>query len=440
MSTQDKQDRLLFRKGLLKDLKDLEKAPIIPGSINFTTDEPAIYLDLADGSGNGVRKRVGDLIIVQDYNELTTLTGSGEFDSTKLTDTSSILPSWSKSSLYYVESDNALLKWSDTKGTQKWFRLNPSNASLVTDLASLQGRVDIIDTDYTEFKTLVYLKTETYSATEIDAKIKTVTDANGTTQAAVDTLGETVSSLANATNTAISGLQQKDTALETAISTGDSNTLTAAKDYTDEQITGVNTTTDNLSTSINSLASATDTKIGEAKSSVISTLTGEEGDEFTSQTQKTLWGLKQYVDQVMVDADAMTFKGVIGGEGNLEELPAASATKAGDTYKVGAQGTYAGYDCYIGDLLIAKDDNSAAYYHVTSGYEDDYNTRLTIDEEYPNAVVLASIAGVNHGSITFNSDLDETSGAGIKIEVTGEPTNANIAQTKVTVSMLWGSF
>lgn len=433
------QDRLLFRKGLLNDLKDLTKAPIIPGSINFTTDEPAIYLDFND-NGVDVRKRIGDLIIVKDYNELTTLTGNGDFNSTDLTDTSSILPSWSTTSLYYVESDNALLKWSNSEGAKKWFRLNPSNASLSTDLTSLKNRVEIIDADYAEFKTLVYLKTETYSTTEVDAKIKTVTDANDATQKEVDDLEVTVSNLTNSTNTSISQLQEKDTALETAISTGDSNTLTAANKYTDDQIKLVNATTDSLSISINSLSSATNTNIEQAKSDVISTLTGNEGDDFITQTQKTLWGLKEYVDKVMVDADAMKFKGVIGGEGNRQELPAASATEAGDTYKVGAQGTYAGHDCYIGDLLIAKDDGSSEYYHVTSGYEDDYNTRLTTDEEYPNAVVLESIAGVNHGSITFKSDLDEKSGGGIKIEVAGTPTNANIAQTEVTVSMHWGSF
>lgn len=437
MSTQD---RLLFRKGLLNDLKDLKKAPIIPGSINFTTDEPAIYLDFND-NGVDVRKRIGDLIIVKDYNELTTLTGNGDFNSTDLTDTSSILPSWSTTSLYYVESDNALLKWSNSDGAKKWFRLNPSHASLSSDLASLQNRVDGINDDYTTFKTSVYLKTDTYSKTEINAKIKTATDANDATQTEVDALKETVSNLTNATNTSISELQAKDTALETTISNGDASTLTTAKKYTDEKITAVNTTTNSLSQSINSLASSTDTKIAEAKSDVISTLTGKDTDnEFTSQTQKTMWGLKKYVDQVMADADAMTFKGVIGGTGNLEALPLAKDTKAGDTYKVGAKGVYAGYTCYIGDLLIAKDDGSSAYYHVTSGYEDDYNTRLTIDEAYSNAVVLESIAGVNHGSITFNSDLDETSGAGIKIEVTGTPTNANIAQAEVTVSMLWGSF
>jgi hypothetical protein len=47
---------LLFRHGEYKNLKD---AQIINGSINFTTDEPAIYLDF-----DGKRQRIGDVIVV----------------------------------------------------------------------------------------------------------------------------------------------------------------------------------------------------------------------------------------------------------------------------------------------------------------------------------------------------------------------------------------
>jgi hypothetical protein len=36
-------ENLLFRKGTLKELSNAE---LIAGSINFTTDEPAIYLDI----------------------------------------------------------------------------------------------------------------------------------------------------------------------------------------------------------------------------------------------------------------------------------------------------------------------------------------------------------------------------------------------------------
>jgi hypothetical protein len=51
-------ENLLFRKGTLKDL---ENAPKIAGSVNFTIDEPAIYLDV-EVNGDTERRRVGDII------------------------------------------------------------------------------------------------------------------------------------------------------------------------------------------------------------------------------------------------------------------------------------------------------------------------------------------------------------------------------------------
>ena len=135
----------------------------------------------------------------------------------------------------------------------------------------------------------------------------------------------------------------------------------------------------------------------------------------------------------------MTFMGVIGGSGNLAALPAAADTKAGDTYKVGAAGTYAGYTCYVGDLLVAKEDGSAEYWHISSGYEDDYNTRLGVDAA-SNKVVLNSVTGEDHGSVTFTSDFDATKG-GIQIVTTGtEDATTHQADSTVAINMVWGSF
>ena len=67
---------------------------------------------------------------------------------------------------------------------------------------------------------------------------------------------------------------------------------------------------------------------------------------------------KEYVDTAISDAikanDAMTFKGLLGGEGNPSALPTDVATvKNGDTYKVAAAGTYADQEAEIGDMFIA---------------------------------------------------------------------------------------
>lgn len=50
-------------------------------------------------------------------------------------------------------------------------------------------------------------------------------------------------------------------------------------------------------------------------------------------------------------ADAMIFKGTLGTDGTVEELP--TTYKTGWTYRVIEAGTYAGQQCEIGDLVIA---------------------------------------------------------------------------------------
>ena len=131
----------------------------------------------------------------------------------------------------------------------------------------------------------------------------------------------------------------------------------------------------------------------------------------------------------------MTFKGVLGGAGNTSALPAAEDTKAGDTYKIGLLGEYAGYQCYVGDLLIAKKDGSDEYYHITSGYEDDYNTRLGVNASN-NKIILNSVTGNPHGSVTFATDANSS----LSVSTTGVNDNNHLADSTVTFSLTWGSF
>lgn len=64
---------------------------------------------------------------------------------------------------------------------------------------------------------------------------------------------------------------------------------------------------------------------------------------------------KKYVDDKVTTAvgavDAMRFKGTLGTDGTVTELP--KTYKVGDTYRVVTAGTYAGEQCEVGDLLIA---------------------------------------------------------------------------------------
>lgn len=141
---------------------------------------------------------------------------------------------------------------------------------------------------------------------------------------------------------------------------------------------------------------------------------------------------KKYVDDEIADklktADAMTFKGVVDG---THALPTNKVQK-GDTYKVGASGTYAGIDAKVGDLFInqAEDDATPDWVHVTSGYEDDYLQKLAV-----NGSTVYLTDGVNtdlaHAQGKFTVKADTASSVTVKVDA---------ATSTITVGMEWGSF
>jgi hypothetical protein len=145
----------------------------------------------------------------------------------------------------------------------------------------------------------------------------------------------------------------------------------------------------------------------------------------------------------------MTFKGVVGTNAGYISLPSlADDVKAGDTYKVGEQGNYLisqekendettkGYEtCYVGDLLIAKEDGKIEYYHITSGYEDNYDTKLGVNAE-SNKIRLNNPVGKEVGSVTFKTNEDSS----LSVSTTGIEDPNGIANSTVTFSLTWGSF
>lgn len=145
-------ESLLFRKG---SLAGLENASLVAGAVSFTTDEPAIYLDVQEGN-SVVRKRVGDLIV---YNTVAELVAAGD------TAVAGTVGTWSTTALYYVVENNALMKWNGSKWTQinsvseieaEFNELNkivngdpavPGDSGLVGDVSSLENRMDQAEND-----------------------------------------------------------------------------------------------------------------------------------------------------------------------------------------------------------------------------------------------------------------------------------------------------
>ena len=105
---------LLFRQGKLSQLFDENGVPQRweEGSINFTVDEPAIYLDYkADANSPQQRLRIGDIKEFADINAIKAY----------ITENGSRTPT---SGLYYAIAENILMKY-DKDGTDaKWKQIN----------------------------------------------------------------------------------------------------------------------------------------------------------------------------------------------------------------------------------------------------------------------------------------------------------------------------
>ena len=220
--------------------------------------------------------------------------------------------------------------------------------------------------------------------------------------------------------------------LNAAISTAKTDAITeAGKLANAAQAAAESTAATALATAKSELEGKIDLKVNQtALESAVNTLNAN-----IATAEKNA---KDYADdeiaKALQGADAMTFIGVLGGEGNIQALPAAADTNAGDTYKIGAAGTYAGYVCRVGDLLVAKKDGQAEYWHVSSGYEAENNP--TLAKGANDEVVLTSPVGVNLGSVAFVAD-----GSAATVSVAHVYNEAaKTTQATVTIGMEWEEF
>ena len=292
-------ESLLFRKG---SLAGLESASLVAGAVSFTTDEPAIYLDVQEkvnGVDTVVRKRVGDLIV---YNTVAELIAAGD------TAVAGTVGTWSTTALYYVVENNALMKWNGSKWTQinsvsdieaefnaldKTVNGDPAvqgDSGLVGKVASLGNRMNQAESDIDALQDKVgavpadknlyaLISGEIARSTDkddehdealeaLDGRVDTLegyvgVPKNGDTAAtglhlavdnntaAIDALGNSFTeykgdvsdaiaqALADANKHSDDADAAQTAALEKKISDGDAATLKSAKEYTDAEIVKV---------------------------------------------------------------------------------------------------------------------------------------------------------------------------------------------------------
>lgn len=161
---------LKFKKGKYADLGNVAKDP---GTIYVTTDEHAMYVDL-DAS---TRIRLGETI------HFATLTEFQDFlKGTK--------PPYNPQAFYYIDSENALLKWvssggtynpdidgdgaGDSKGT--WKQVN-STSDVEADLSTVKADISILKTGVAGNTTNIGINTTAIEA--IKTEIGEASDASG---------------------------------------------------------------------------------------------------------------------------------------------------------------------------------------------------------------------------------------------------------------------
>lgn len=228
-------DMIKFQQG---ELSRLAAKPITKGTLWFTTDEGAIYLDTAKGE----RVRFGDYITVANVNALPSAGHAYE------------------TALYYAKEENILARWD--KASSKWVQLNAAGLSEIDDggsVGNVLSGVSVV-TDAKGRKKLTFTKTTVATTDSVNALAGQVAELETNYKAAdANLLGKTTDAAGAATIhgalKAAAAAQSKADANATAITTLDADLQ--------GQIDGLSSTVGGHTTAIADLV-AEDTKINKA--------------------------------------------------------------------------------------------------------------------------------------------------------------------------------
>lgn len=136
-----------------------------------------------------------------------------------------------------------------------------------------------------------------------------------------------------------------------------------------------------------------------------------DGTETTIYNQSSLGSFysASKVDEKLNAIDAMTYKGTVGTDGTVTELPITNV-KVGDTYKVVTAGTWGTHACDVGDLLIALGTESdgaitfdtLSWTYVPSGDDTDTHYDISIGGAADAAtLILGNSVTEDKDTVTF---------------------------------------
>lgn len=337
-----------------------------------------------------------------------------------------------------------------------------SIASQSSSISGLDSRLTNVENDIDEINNELNSINDTIGDST-KGLIKNIADNQSAISANTTAIGDNNSGLTkrvadlernlNTDGTQITGLDTRVTALEGTIGDATSGLVKAVNDNKND-ISNIQNTIGNDSTPgtlKGEIKSIKDT-LGNSSTGLIKDIADNKANISTNATSisnldakidKTKTDLTDYINSSMQTADAMTFRGVIK---SYSELP-TSGVQCGDTYKVGAKidkvstNVYQEDTWYVGDLIIAKADQGEGevytgnWYHISSGYEDDYNAYLTGNAN-TNTVQLNGGAGEEKGSIAISSANDC-----LVVGLATEAVDSSSAQDcKFSVDIIWGEF
>lgn len=433
---------VFFKRGTLNSLNN---QPIRDGTIYITTDERAMYVDI-DGTQ---RIRLGDFVEYANWSAIEAIENPNPH------------------SLYYANSENILAKYDAATGD--WSQVNGRVA--INRLISFVNQTAATANDITTVKTTLVdaegdtVEGQTTYASANNSLLKitgsntvenvtnrrtaaiTITPANLKESASLST-----SSISNGVRLSINNKQTGTDANGTAVNTSvadanpidfiASNGLTITRD----------TTTGNINFSAEGAYTDLQTTFSNAGALSIRLSDGE-GNSVTQSRQVTptiTYGKTDTTDAVFASGiavldvytssqvdtlignelkalDAMTFKGTLGTNGTVTDLP-TTGVKNGDTYKVITASTFNNQECRIGDMFIAagtENENGVltapiVWTYIPSGSDGSNDFFFTYDAD-------------NH-SIKFNDNdgVSTAFNAGTRIAFSGTNNAITISHELVT--------
>lgn len=315
-------DNIRFKQG---SLAALGRQAITNGSLWFTTDEGAIYLDV-----NGSRVRFGDFVTVAN---VAALPASGHAY---------------ESALYYAKDENVLARWDATAG--KWVQLNAAGLSKVKINGNgnvLSGATVTLDAE-TGAKVLTFstASVATSEAMEgLQTRVKSLEDRMTAAEGKLNTIqGTGEGSIAKAVADAKSELQGKIDAVDALADQGIADAAKAAADAAkvQENLDATNVRMTAAENDIDALQQAVGNggNIDQRLASLKSELLGSDADAAGAATiagaNKAADAAQKAADDAQADADqnAADIEGLgvrmTAAEGDIDNLQAAVNTLNGD--------------------------------------------------------------------------------------------------------------